>query len=200
MEIIIVALIASGVCIYSLKTILKFIDSEIEKSHKWKLEKYEKDQLNRRLLLSDTLAFKKYQDTMKRETELEKTTKVIDGIANNITDLMNSFGKDYVEIKKLEHTTVNDHLNALDHIIDKEFINFIVLPRVGMPDKPLIDDIEACAREIGDNVITGLTAKYYEIFEIHGLSEDYIFKYIIRECTAKMIKYNRDIRRRDDEE
>jgi len=187
---VIVAIILSGVYLYSLKKILEFIQKEIEKKRDWEKLRRDQQQLDRKVLLNEVLGYKKYNDTMNREAEKEKWEK------------LETFGKaafqQYTELKSFENTTVYDHLKALDHIIDKEFVNFVVLPRVGVPDKPLITDIEACAKEIGQNVIGGLNERYYHIFEVHGLTEDYIFRYIVRECTAKLIQFNHDARKKDE--
>ena len=128
--------------------------------------------------IEKTLELKKFtaQITAEKEKEIELTKSRIHMLAN---------------------TNLKDYLDTLNLLIETEFRNYIILPRTGMNNKPAIEDIKESTEEIGHKVMTALLPEFFEVFKVHGLSEDYIMGYITRELFAKIIRYSREIRKKE---
>ena len=147
-------------------------------------EEFEISEKNLRYRLSDELSFRKYQESVHNDV---------------ISKLISKFADDFIKVKKLENTSIADHLKTLDQLIEIEFRNYVILPRVGMKDKPLVDDVKETTSAIGERIMKNLQPEFFDIFQTHGLSEEYIMTYITRELFAKIIFFERDARKKDND-
>jgi biopolymer transport protein ExbD len=159
------------------------------------LELKEKEEENNR-----ALAAEKYElERMKIETDkfiaIQSTNTISKSIVDAITGVVNTFGKDYILATKTMNTSIVDHLNLLNTLINIEFYNFIILPRAGKKDKPPIDDVLATTDLIANRIMNALQPRFFDIFEAHGLSEEYIMEYLTREIFAKIIEFTRETRK-----
>lgn len=129
---------------------------------------------------------------------LTKSSNIItSGIVESISGAINTFGKDYIIATKTMNTSLTDHMNALNQLISTEFYNAILLPRAGKKDKPPIDDIKATTDMIAERILSGLQPEFFFIFQVHGLSEEFIMSYITRELFAKLIEFTRANRKKE---
>lgn len=129
---------------------------------------------------------------------LTKSSNIIaSGIIESISGAINTFGKDYIIATKTMNTSLTDHMNALNQLISTEFYNAILLPRAGKKDKPPIDDIKATTDMIAERILSGLQPEFFAIFQVHGISEEFIMSYITRELFAKLIEFTRVNRKKE---
>ena len=61
-----------------------------------------------------------------------------------------------------------------------------------MEHKPAIDDVRAVSEHVAKKVFGNLNDRFFEIFRIYGLSEDYIMSYTIRELFSKIILFSKE--------
>jgi len=119
------------------------------------------------------------------------------GLVESVTGTINTFGKDYIIATKTMNTSLSDHMNALNQLISTEFYNAILLPRAGKAEKPPIDDIKATTDMIANRILDGLQPEFFAIFQVHGISEEFIMSYITRELFAKLIEFTRANRKKE---
>jgi len=96
------------------------------------------------------------------------------------------------EIELIKSVPLATQLQALNTLIDMEFNLHVVLPRSGMEHKPPIDDVRAVSEHVAKKVFGNLNDRFFEIFRIYGLSEDYIMSYTIRELFSKIILFSKE--------
>ena len=202
----------------------EFLDKWLNKFVEIRASERKENEKNDIIKRSEILGMKKYNEGVKlkiakmesdvgiKKSEIEKEIAFIkmesDKTITNMksgamvdiaANIVNTFGKDYILATKVMNTSLTDHLNTLNQLIDAEFRNSIIIPRQGQVIKPMIDDVKAATDEIAGKIFSALQPNFFQIFEAHGISEEFIMVYMTREIFAKIITYSREIRKKEDE-
>lgn len=177
----------------------KFIEKQIG-VYNDKLDSRQKEDNRIKLqILHESLSYKKFQDSslIRHKEYLNENT--LDAIAGVVSGLAGTFGKDYLKLALMGTVELPAHIEALNKIIEIEFNNYVILPRVGKEAKPRISNMQETTKQVADIIVSGLEPCFFEIFEAHGLSRSYVLSYIARQITEKVILYSQEISRKEED-
>ena len=164
-----------------------------------KLEMQRNEISSKEKMLRDSLSYRKYHDTRLMEHKEIVSNIKVDSYAHLLSIAIDTFGKRYLSIKSASTMPLEDHMNTLDKLIDREVQHHVVLPRVGKENKPPISDFKRTTEMISGKIIEAVTPQFFEIFEIHGLSRTYVMSYITRQLFVKLVMYSEEIRRKKED-
>lgn len=173
----------------------KFIKKEIDVYNDRLKDRRKEDNRIKLQILHESLSYKKFQDTSNIRHREFITESVTDSIGAIVSGLAGTFGKEYLELALMGTVELPSHLDALNKIIDMEFDNYVVLPRIGREAKPRITNMQDTTKAVSDKIVSSLEPRFFDVFEAHGLSKGYVLSYIARQITQKVIIYSRDLQK-----
>lgn len=102
-----------------------------------------------------------------------------------------SMSKYNSELKDLHQSNPEEMFKLLDFIIDSEFTFMLELPFEGK-DVKRITDFEANLKELNTAVVEDISPLFIQRAQLLGISEDFIYKYILRHSTIKLLNYMKE--------
>lgn len=179
--------------------ILKFIKIRMNEYNDTKLTLQKRSIYAKEKNLREVLSYRKYSENRIMEHREEIESEKAEMIMSIAQKGMEIFSNDYMKLLRMANIPLEEQLNALNDIIDKEFNQYVVLPRIGKKNKPAVTEFEATTKEIGNHIMDGLNVDFFNAFEAHGLSRRYVMCYITRELTMKLIMYSEEIRKKEED-
>lgn len=166
----------------------------------------EKEYEHKEKMLRNVLSYRKYHDTrlMEHRENLEVTkgetySDIASNIVGNLGLILNKYTDEYLKIALMGTVELPTQIEALNKIINTEFNNYVVLPRIGKMAKPPITNMQETTQIVAGKVIDCLQPSFFDTFETHGLSRAYVMSYISRQITEKVIMYSQEIRQKKEE-
>lgn len=105
--------------------------------------------------------------------------------------LKNKFIKNIIKEKSTYSANAEEAFKLLDYLIDREFSFIIELPFEGR-DIKRITDFESNLVELTKAVTDDITPLFIARCKNLGVSEDFIYSYITRNCTIKLLNYMKE--------
>lgn len=164
-----------------------------------KLELQKNEIASREKMLRDSLSYRKYHDTRLMEHREMVSNSKAESYVQLLSIALNEFGDMYLNVRRAATMPLEDHMNTLDKLIDREMQHHIVLPRVGRENKPPITDYKQTTEIVAGKILSATTPEFFEIFEIHGLSRSYVMSYITRQLFVKLVMYSEEIRKKKED-
>jgi len=140
------------------------------------------------------LSFGKFAETTRASAQIKIREILTETCSAVFKTLADGYFKPKLSIAKGQTMTTADILETLDRLMESEFKTHVILPRAGLQAKPAIEDVKATTDTIAHTVVNGLSDEFFEAMNVHGLSKDFIYRYITRELFAKCILFTKENR------
>ena len=95
----------------------------------------------------------------------------------------------FISLESLKNVPLTELIGTLNQIIDRQFTQFVLLPRAGENRKPPITNIQETTSTVAAAVLDSLEPTFMKFFKVYGLSDKFVNTYIVREIFTKVIEY-----------